>query len=72
MANAKGQTAKSAKAGRLKIKWVRSAIGCTRDMRQTVRGLGFHRLQQVVECEDTPPIRGMLDKVRHLVVVLES
>jgi large subunit ribosomal protein L30 len=52
-------------------KWVRSAIGCTRDMRQTVRGLGFRRLQQVVEREDTPAIRGMVDKVRHLVIVVE-
>ncbi len=40
-------------------------------MRQTVRGLGFRRLQQVVEREDTPAIRGMVDKVRHLVIVVE-
>jgi large subunit ribosomal protein L30 len=59
------------KSGTVKLKWVRSAIGCTRDMRQTVRGLGFRRLQQVVEREDTPAIRGMVDKVRHLVVVIE-
>jgi large subunit ribosomal protein L30 len=59
------------KSGTLKLKWVRSAIGCTRDMRQTVRGLGFRRLQQVVEREDTPAIRGMVDKVRHLVIVIE-
>ncbi|HZP33190.1 MAG TPA: 50S ribosomal protein L30 [Candidatus Acidoferrales bacterium] len=59
------------KSGTVKLKWVRSAIGCTRDMRQTVRGLGFRRLQQVVEREDTPAIRGMVDKVRHLVIVVE-
>jgi large subunit ribosomal protein L30 len=59
------------KSGTLKLKWVRSAIGCTRDMRQTVRGLGFRRLQQVVEREDTPAIRGMVNKVRHLVIVIE-
>jgi len=59
------------KSGTLKIKWVVSAIGCTRDMRQTVRGLGLRRLQQVVECEDTPSVRGMVHKVRHLVVVVE-
>jgi large subunit ribosomal protein L30 len=62
---------RSKKAGTVKIKWVRSAIGCPRAMRQTVRGLGFRRLQQVVEREDTPAVRGMVDKVRHLVVVLE-
>lgn len=55
----------------VKLKWVVSYIGCTRDMRATVRGLGFRRLQQVVEREDTPSVRGMVDKVRHLVVVVE-
>ena len=59
------------KPGAVKLKWVRSVIGCTRDMRATVRGLGFRRMQQVVEREDTPAVRGMVDKVRHLVVVVE-
>ena len=59
------------KAGTVKLKWVRSFIGCTRGMRATVRGLGFRRMQQVVEREDTPAVRGMVDKVRHLVVVVE-
>ncbi len=60
-----------AKNKTLKLKWVRSFIGCTRDMRATVRGLGFRRLQEVVEREDTPAVRGMVEKVRHLVVVVE-
>jgi large subunit ribosomal protein L30 len=59
------------KPGTVKLKWVVSYIGCTRDMRETVRGLGFRRMQQVVEREDTPSVRGMVDKVRHLVVVVE-
>jgi large subunit ribosomal protein L30 len=59
------------KPGTVRLKWVRSFIGCTRDMRATVRGLGFRRMQQVVEREDTPAVRGMVDKVRHLVVVVE-
>ena len=59
------------KTSTLKLKWIRSFIGCTRDMRATVRGLGFRRLQQVIEREDTPSVRGMVDKVRHLVVVVE-
>jgi large subunit ribosomal protein L30 len=54
----------------LKIKWVKSFIGCPRDMRQTIRGLGFRRMNQVVERPDTPAIRGMILKVRHLVEVL--
>ena len=53
----------------LKIKWIRSYIGCTDDMRQTIRGLGFRRMHQIVERPDTPAIRGMILKVRHLVEV---
>jgi large subunit ribosomal protein L30 len=57
------------KAGKLKIKWVVSFIGCPRNMRQTVRGLGFRRMQQVLEVEDTPSIRGMIARVHHLVQI---
>jgi len=59
------------KSGTLKIKWVRSFIGCPRGMRQTIRGLGFRRMHQVIEREDTPAIRGMIAKVQHLVEVQE-
>jgi large subunit ribosomal protein L30 len=59
------------KKGTIKIKWVVSFIACPRDMRQTVRGLGLRRLHQVVERQDTPAIRGMILKVRHLVEVVE-
>jgi len=55
----------------LKIKWVVSFIGCPRGMRQTIRGLGFRRMQQVVEHPDTPSIRGMIAKVHHLVRIEE-
>ena len=58
-------------SGTVKVKWVVSFIGCPKDMRATIRGLGFRRMQQVVEREDTPATRGMLLKVRHLVEVLE-
>ena len=56
-------------SGTLKIKWVVSFIGCPKDMRATIRGLGFRRMQQVVELADTPANRGMIHKVRHLVAV---
>jgi large subunit ribosomal protein L30 len=59
-------------SGTLKIKWVRSFIACPRDMRATIRGLGFRRMNQVVEHPDSPAIRGMILKVRHLVVVDET
>ena len=55
--------------GRLKVRWVRSAIGFNRRQRATLAGLGLKRLHQTVELEDTPSIRGMIDKVTHLVVV---
>jgi large subunit ribosomal protein L30 len=57
------------KAAMLKIKWVRSFIGCPRGMRQTIRGLGFRRMQQVVERPDTLETRGMIAKVHHLVEI---
>jgi len=66
------KTKKAAGAtGKIKIKMIGSVIGCTRDQRATVRGLGLRRLQQVVEREDTPMVRGMVRKVPHLVTVVE-
>jgi len=59
-------------APRIKIKQVRSAIGFDRKQRATLSGLGFRRLNQVVEVEDTPSVRGMIGKVSHLVVVVEG
>lgn len=60
------------KSGKLKIRWVRSWIGCTEDQRATVRGLGFRRLHQVVERMDSPATRGMVKKIPHLVEVVEE
>ncbi len=57
------------KDGTLKIRWVRSFIGCPRKMRETIRGLGFRKLYQTVERPDTPAIRGMIAKVNHLVEI---
>lgn len=59
------------KSGTLKIRWVRSSIGCPQNMRQTIRGLGLRRLHQIVERPDTPAIRGMVAKVHHLVEIEE-
>ena len=49
----------------------RSIIGRPPDQRLTVAGLGLRRIHQTVEHEDNGPIRGMVDKVRHLVEVVE-
>jgi large subunit ribosomal protein L30 len=58
-------------AGKVKIKMIGSVIGCPESQRATVRGLGLRRLQQVVEREDTPMVRGMINKIPHLVAVVE-
>jgi len=61
----KGQSTK------LVITWTKSAIGYSQRQKDTVRALGLHRLHQTVEMQDTPEIRGLVEKVRHLVKVEE-
>ena len=53
----------------LKIKLVKSGIGCSTRQKRVIRGLGFRRLNQTVARPDTPEIRGMIFKIRHLVEV---
>ena len=55
----------------LKITLVKSSIGYSQRQKNTVRALGLRRLGQTVEQADTPDIRGMIDKVSHLVKVEE-
>ena len=57
--------------GKLRLKWVRSAICTPVKHKRVVRGLGFTRLNQVVERPDTPAIRGLVAKVPHLVEILQ-
>ncbi len=59
-------------AGKLRIQQVKSAGGHRFDQGRTIRALGFRKLNQTVEHNDTPQIRGMVFKVRHLVKVEES
>jgi large subunit ribosomal protein L30 len=56
---------------RLKVTYVRSVIGQKPDQERTVQALGLRRLHQTVEHEDSPQLRGMVHKVRHLVRVEE-
>ena len=58
-------------AGRLRITQIRSAIGRVKEQKQMVRALGIKRLHQSVEHADNPAIRGMIQKVKHLVKVEE-
>ena len=62
--NTSGQT--------VKIQQIKSEIGYDRKQRATLRGLGLRKIRQIRELEDTPAVRGMINKVRHLVVVLED
>jgi large subunit ribosomal protein L30 len=56
---------------KLRIIWRKSSIGYSRRQKSTIRALGLRRLGDVVEQADTPVIRGMVDKVSHLVQVEE-
>ncbi len=55
----------------VQLKWVRSAIQAPVKHKLVIKGLGFTRLNQVIEREDTPSIRGMVKKVPHLVKIVE-
>ncbi|MGA2903529.1 MAG: 50S ribosomal protein L30 [Candidatus Korobacteraceae bacterium] len=56
---------------KIHLKWVRSAIAAPVKHKLVIKGLGFTRLNQVVEREDTPSIRGMVAKVPHLVEIVK-
>ena len=55
----------------IKITQVKSEIGSTKKIRATLVGLGLTKMQKTVTRKDTPEIRGMVDKVQHLVRVEE-
>ena len=57
--------------GKLRITYSTSSIGVKSDQKETVLRLGLKRLGQTVEQPDSPPVRGMIHKVRHLVTVEE-
>jgi len=56
----------------LRVTYVRSAIKAGTRMERTIRALGFRRMNQTLVHQDSPQIRGMIYKVRHLVRVEES
>ena len=57
---------------KIKIKQIGSPIRKPRDQRDTLIGLGLNKMHRVRELEDTPSVRGMINKVKHLVQVLDS
>ena len=62
----KGTTSKT-----LRVTLVRSAIGFTKDQKATVKALGLRRMHQTVEHKDSPALRGMVNKIIHLLKVEE-
>lgn len=63
---------KKATAGKsLRVTLVKSPIGYTKDQKATVRALGLRRMNQTIEHTDSPAIRGMINKVIHLVRIEE-
>ena len=65
------KTSKSHSSGTIQLKWVRSAICSPVKHKRVVKGLGFTRLNQVIERPDTAAIRGMVKKVPHLVEIVK-
>jgi large subunit ribosomal protein L30 len=65
-------TTKTSKAvsGKIQLKWVRSMICTPVKHKKVVKGLGFTRLNQVIERPDTAAIRGMVKKIPHLVEIV--
>ena len=55
----------------LRIKQIRSGIGCPVEMRETLKALGLGKLHRVAERADTKEVRGMIAKIPHLVEVVE-
>jgi large subunit ribosomal protein L30 len=57
---------------KIRVTWIKSFIGYEESQRRTIRALGLHRLNHSVVHEDTNSVRGMVNKVRHLVKVEEE
>jgi large subunit ribosomal protein L30 len=62
----------SKKAKELRIQQIRSAIGRPRPQREVLRSLGLRRIRHVVLREDTPAVRGMVQKIPHLAQIVED
>ncbi len=62
----------AAKAGKVRVTQIASPIGRKADQRATLVGLGLNRMNRTRDLEDTPSVRGMIDKVKHLVRVEEA
>ena len=62
---------KNEQTKKLRVKQIRSGIGCPRGMRETLKSLGLGKMHRVAERPDTKEVRGMIAKIPHLVEVVE-
>jgi large subunit ribosomal protein L30 len=62
---------KNEQTKKLRVKQIRSGIGCPRYMRETLKSLGLGKMHRVAERLDTKEVRGMIAKIPHLVEVVE-
>ena len=64
-------SAKKDQSKTLRVKQIRSGIGCPREMRETLKALGLGKMHRVATRPDTKEVRGMIAKIPHLVEVVE-
>ncbi len=62
---------KNEQTKKLRVKQIRSGIGCPRNLRETLKSLGLGKMHRVAERPDTKEVRGMIAKIPHLVEVVE-
>ena len=72
MTEKKPRTRKAAPSAPLQLRLAKSGIATPVDQKATIRALGFRRVGDVVEREDSPALRGRIRKIRHLVEVIEN
>ena len=66
-----GRRKKKSDGKMIKVRQIRSGIGCPREMRETLKALGLGKMNRVAERVDSKEVRGMIAKIPHLVEVVE-
>ena len=71
MSKAENNEGQNQAGQKIRIQWYRSTIGCNKGHKTVVRSLGLTKLNQIVERPDTPATRGMVNKVPHLLRIVD-
>ena len=64
-------SAKKSDGKKVRVRQIRSGIGCPREMRETLKALGLGKMHRIAERPDNATVRGMIKKITHLVEVVE-